>query len=171
MRYLVVSDSHGDREILVHLAETYQGKVDKFFHCGDSELPDTDELWKIYSVVKGNCDYRADFPASVTEQTALDTIYMTHGHLLNVGFTLDKLFLQGQKAQANILLFGHTHQAGCEMHQNVLYLNPGSISFPRGSVAIKTYVLIDSTDEKLEISYLNRKHQKLNDLSTFFTKK
>lgn len=170
MRYLVVSDSHGDREILVDLAETYQGKVDKFFHCGDSELSDTDELWKVFSVVKGNCDYESDFPESVTEQTVLDTVYMVHGHLLNVGFTLDKLFLQGKKVQANILLFGHTHQVGCEMNQNIMYLNSGSISFPRGAITIPTYVLIDSTDEKLTVTYLNRNHQKLNDLSTFFIK-
>ena len=38
MRYLVVSDNHGDREILVKLLDKYHANVDYFFHCGDSEL-------------------------------------------------------------------------------------------------------------------------------------
>ena len=36
MKYLIVSDNHGDRQILVDLLAGFSGKVDTFIHCGDS---------------------------------------------------------------------------------------------------------------------------------------
>ena len=57
MKYLVVSDSHGDRQILVDLVRHFENSVDFFIHCGDSELPAKDELWNVFHVVGGNCDY------------------------------------------------------------------------------------------------------------------
>ena len=42
MRYLVVSDNHVDRDILVDLVDRYRSEVDIFFHCGDSELEASD---------------------------------------------------------------------------------------------------------------------------------
>lgn len=32
MKVLVVSDNHGDRDVLVNLINTYEGKVDKFMN-------------------------------------------------------------------------------------------------------------------------------------------
>ena len=46
MKILVVSDNHGDRDCLVDLVNHYEGQVDALFHCGDSELEPTDELWQ-----------------------------------------------------------------------------------------------------------------------------
>ena len=35
---IVMSDSHGERDIVVDIKKRYQGKVDAIFHNGDSEL-------------------------------------------------------------------------------------------------------------------------------------
>lgn len=35
---IVMSDSHGDRDIVADIKNRYQGKVDAIFHNGDSEL-------------------------------------------------------------------------------------------------------------------------------------
>lgn len=53
MKYLVVSDNHGDRNILVEIVNRYVGMVDQMFHCGDSELKANDELWQHFTVVTG----------------------------------------------------------------------------------------------------------------------
>ena len=53
MLYLIVSDSHGDRDILCKLVKNYTGKVDAMFHCGDSELKSDDELFDKMIVVGG----------------------------------------------------------------------------------------------------------------------
>lgn len=80
MKILVVSDNHGDRDCLVDLVNHYEGQVDALFHCGDSELEPTDELWQKLIVVQGNCDFYDEFPKTVTKKVGDQVIYMTHGH-------------------------------------------------------------------------------------------
>ncbi|MDH6363031.1 putative phosphoesterase [Enterococcus sp. PF1-24] len=170
MKYLVVSDNHGNRPILVDIQTTYQGKIDYFFHCGDSELSPQDELWQTFKVVRGNCDYDPQYPESLTIETGEDCVFITHGHLVNVGFGLNRLELKAEEAQATIALFGHTHQIGCEMHNQTLFLNPGSVSQPRGKIMIPAYAIIDATDESYEVQYYRRNHQKIPELHFLFKK-
>ena len=53
---IVMSDSHGDRDIVEDIKKRYQGKVDAIFHNGDSELESSDPVWDGIYVVRGNCD-------------------------------------------------------------------------------------------------------------------
>ena len=57
MKLLAVSDNHGDRQILQTIFDAYRDQVDAIFHCGDSEMPVDDPLFKDVYVVKGNNDY------------------------------------------------------------------------------------------------------------------
>lgn len=171
MNYLVVSDNHGDRDVLVDLVDSYRGKVDRMFHCGDSELEPNDVLWNDLIVVKGNCDYDPEFPNTIVEKAGTDTIFMTHGHLANVRSGLTSLALQGEKANATIVLFGHTHEIGCEVRANTLYLNPGSISQPRGPIQLKSYAIIESTEDQFEVQYYGRDHQPIKELHFVFHRK
>lgn len=170
MKYLVVSDNHGDREIVVELANRYRGQVDKMFHCGDSELETTDELWKEFIVVKGNCDYYSEFSEVVIENTGEDIVLITHGHLANVRFDLTSLGFMAQESHATIALFGHTHEIGCEMRQNILFLNPGSIRLPRGPLQYQSYAIIESTHEAYSVQYYTRSHQPIPKLHFEFKK-
>ena len=38
MKYLVISDNHGDRDVLVDVINRWRDGVDVMIHCGDSEL-------------------------------------------------------------------------------------------------------------------------------------
>ena len=59
---IVMSDSHGERDIIVDIKNRYQGKVDAIFHNGDSELESSDPVWDGIHVVRGNCDYDSGYP-------------------------------------------------------------------------------------------------------------
>lgn len=168
MNYLVVSDNHGDRQILVDLLEHFKDQVDLFLHCGDSELPDSDPLWHTYQVVCGNCDYGAQYPNHRTVETTTDRIYMTHGHLVDVRFGITTLGLQAQQADASIALFGHTHQIACEKVGGRLFLNPGSISQPRGPIQIKSFAIIKSTAKEWQVQYYDRQFKPVSDLTFVF---
>ncbi|WP_439646132.1 metallophosphoesterase family protein [Lentilactobacillus senioris] len=61
MKLLVVSDSHGDRQIIADLLDHYQDQVEAVIHCGDSELKATDSLLDRLTMVQGNMDL-ANFP-------------------------------------------------------------------------------------------------------------
>lgn len=170
MKYLVLSDSHGDRQILVDLFAHYEGKVDKIFHCGDSELPADDVLWQKAYVVTGNCDYDSSYQKAQLIDTGMDKVYLTHGHLCAVKMGLTQLNYQAQEAGANIALFGHTHQLGCEMRTGCLFLNPGSISQPRGPIRIQSYAIIDSEEDSLKVQYYDRFFSPVSELSFTFKK-
>ena len=168
MKYLVVSDNHGDRSILVEIVNRYVGMVDQMFHCGDSELKSTDELWEHFTVVAGNCDYDPGFKKEQVLSVGNDTIYMTHGHLSNVRFGLTMLSLQAQEAGASIALFGHIHEAVAEYEQNILFVNPGSISQPRGPIQIPSYAIIESEEKGYNVQFYNRAHQPIEELTASF---
>lgn len=168
MKYLVVSDNHGDRNILVEIVNRYVGMVDHMFHCGDSELKVNDELWEHFTVVTGNCDYDPEYKKEQIVTIGNDVIYMTHGHLSNVRFGLTMLSVQAQEARANIALFGHIHQAVAEMDKHILFVNPGSISQPRGPIQIPSYAIIESDEEGYQVAYYNRAHQPIEELVASF---
>ena len=168
MKYLVVSDNHGDRNILVEIVNRYVNMVDHMFHCGDSELKASDELWEHFTVVAGNCDYDPGYKKEQVLSIGNDIIYMTHGHLSNVRFGLTMLSLQAQEVGATIALFGHIHQAVAEYDKNILFVNPGSISQPRGPVQIPSYAIIDSQDEEIHVTFYKRAHQLIEELAADF---
>ena len=84
MKYLVLSDSHQDRQIVVDIFKQWKDKVDYVIHCGDSELSSDDELWKEIHVVAGNCDYDNGYEDVKIITTLEDKILVTHGHLYGV---------------------------------------------------------------------------------------
>ncbi len=170
MKYLVVSDSHGDRQILVNLLDRYEGKVDVMIHCGDSELRYDDELWQHFKVVTGNCDYDPRYLKKQVITTDLDRIFVTHGHLSNVRMGLTTLKMQALEEKATIALFGHTHQIGCESEEGILFLNPGSISQPRGPLQYKSYAIIASDRDGYNVQYYTRDFSPITDLNFVFPK-
>lgn len=170
MKYLVVSDNHGDRVILEELVKKYQGKIDAFFHCGDSELPASDSLWKVFHVVGGNCDFDSEYKGEQLIDTGKDKIYLTHGHLLGVNFSLDKLSYRAEELGASIALFGHTHQLGVWQQQHLLLVNSGSICLPRGKYPIKTYAIIEEHLTNYQINYYTRDHQEITELTQIIQK-
>ncbi|EOT44456.1 metallophosphoesterase [Enterococcus columbae] len=170
MKYLVMSDSHGDREIVYQVAEHFKDNVDYIIHCGDSELPSDEKVWQEITVVTGNCDYDSGYREVQIIHTPLDCIYVTHGHLSGVRMGITKLGLQAQEAQVDIVLFGHTHEIGCEKVGQRLFLNPGSISYPRGALNYQSFAIIESTEDSWHIQYYTRDFQPITALAFTFSK-
>ena len=171
MKCLVVSDSHGDRDILVSLLAAYQGKVDAFFHCGDSELQVDDDVFKQMYTVQGNMDFDDRLPEVVSTTVDGVSVYMTHGHLVGVNFGLDQLMAAANQQHAQLAFFGHTHQLGVERHNGLLVLNPGSISQPRGEFSRLggTYAIVETTGQDVTVQYYNRQRQPVPELKFHFT--
>jgi len=166
MKCLVVSDSHGDRDILVKLLDAYQGKVSAFFHCGDSELQVDDAVFNQMYTVQGNMDFDDRLPDEVSTTVDGVSVYMTHGHLVGVNFGLDQLMAAATQHQAQLAFFGHTHQLGVERHHGLLVLNPGSISQPRGEFSRLggTYAIVETDGQKITVQYYNRQLQPVPEL-------
>lgn len=136
MTSLIVSDLHG-REALFRRLLKIQGHLDYIFFLGDGYADaeriaeqDSDAL---FVGVRGNCDA---FFCRATEEMTLDLdgvrIFLHHGHTSGVKHGLGGACASALRAEADVCLFGHTHERHLSYEQNEgrkpFYLfNPGSI--------------------------------------------
>lgn len=165
---IVMSDSHSDRQIVADIKAHWQDKVDAIFHNGDSELPSNDKVWDGIQVVQGNCDYDDGYPQDLITDLGIAKVAQTHGHLYHINFMWDRLDLFAQEADADICLYGHLHRAAAWKNGKTLFVNPGSVSQPRGEVLEKLYAKLEISDSKIKVDFYKRNHELYPALSEEF---
>ena len=152
MKWLIASDIHGSAYYTKKLIDAYaRESADRMILLGDilyhgprNDLPGryapkeviallNDYSDKILSV-RGNCDTEVDqmvldFPV-LADYAVIPVgdklIYATHGHNYNES-KLPPL------CKGDILLNGHTHVSKYTVHEDFIYMNPGSVSIPKES--------------------------------------
>lgn len=150
MKYMVISDIHGNIDALNTVLNIYQKEhCNKLLILGDlinygidlniEEIINRLNLMKDNIVyVKGNCDNNLKgilFGNKYLEEIELNNkkIILTHGDLF------DKDYLS--KIDANIIFTGHTHISKIEEYNNKLFINPGSISKSR--MGSNSFIIVD----------------------------
>ena len=160
MKILVVSDTHGKTGLLQEVLEKHKD-IDVKIHCGDSELSADALILSGFHIVEGNCDARGQFQDEQIVEAEDIKIFISHGHLYKVKQTLLPISLRAKEVGAKIVCFGHSHFLGVEEKEGIIYLNPGSLNFPRGRKE-GTYAIIEIM-ENIKISYWCETHEKLYD--------
>jgi len=99
--------------------------------CADAELmarrfPDLNFEW-----VRGNCDY-SGCPYDKLLTLGGKRIFITHGHKYNVKTDYLRLVYAAMSREADACFFGHSHEPALFYEKGILFMNPGSISQPRG---------------------------------------
>lgn len=127
MKILVFSDTHGCIETMYALVQSI--KPDAVIHLGDCRS-DATALKRLcpglpVESVAGNCDGRTDCPDTIVKSYAGVTLFMTHGHRYGVKNGLLRVCYAAREAQAQVLLFGHTHIPFCDKNEALWILNPG----------------------------------------------
>ena len=145
MKILVMSDSHGN--VTNMLTAVMRENPDMILHLGDHHY-DCRELRNKYPeiplrAVKGNCDTAGELENDEFICEYL-RIVMTHGHLFGVKYSLDSIITNAMYKEADILLFGHTHQAYTQEFEGLHIINPGSVGKGR-----QTYCVLDVTNGKV----------------------
>ena len=148
MRILIASDIHGRVKAVKKLDDLFQSfRPDKIVLLGDylyngprNGVPDDYDPGAVASIlnkyahliigVRGNCDSRVDesmlrFKIEDSRVNYLNGYRcdMIHGDLL----TSELLSVE----RGDIVMFGHTHVPMLKKEDGVIYLNPGSTSFPK----------------------------------------
>ena len=126
---IVMSDSHGDRQIVEEIKNHYKGKV---------------------------------------TQLGPTRIIQTHGHLFQINFSFQKLDLWAQEEDADICLYGHLHIPDAWKEGRTLFLNPGSVSLPRGPIQECLYAKVEIDADSYRVEFLNRKHEVYEPLTKEF---
>ena len=161
MKYLVVSDIHGNVEYANKLEEIIVlEKPDKLILLGDlyyhgpkgyNQSYDFETVVDILNKYKdmilctyGNCDSSEDervsefeFKESIILKINNKQFYFTHGNVYNKDNEPNYPY--------DVLIYGHLHMGFIEEENNKIYANPGSISSPRGGTP-NSYIIIDNYD-------------------------
>ncbi len=150
MKWLIASDIHGSAYYCRELLKAFENeKADRILLLGDilyhgprNDLPKEYNPKEVIAMlnplkekilcVRGNCEAEVDqmvlsFPvladyAIISADNYI--IYATHGHNYNE----EKL---PPLSKGDILLCGHTHVPKCTIHEDYIYMNPGSTSIPK----------------------------------------
>ena len=166
MRYLIASDIHGGIDGTKYLYDLYKKeKFDKFIILGDilyhgprNDLPSDykpkevikllNELKDEIIAIKGNCEAYVDemvldFEIHDHLDLRLNNLdsHLEHGH-----------FLDDYLGKPDIILFGHTHVLLLEKKNDIIMLNPGSVTLPKNGNP-KSYAIWD--DNKITIYNLS----------------
>lgn len=135
MKLLITSDVHGDEDRLREVVKKHKD-VDYHLNAGDMCLnPVIYEKYHIITV-KGNCDYFSKEPLIRVLELNGVKIYLTHGHKEHVKMGIDKLLQQAKLHEANLVIFGHTHQAFIKSDPQITIMNPGALGDYHKSYAI-----------------------------------
>lgn len=170
MKLMIASDIHGSAYYCHRMVEAFQAEgADKLILLGDvlyhgprNDLPRDYAPKEVIAMlnplkekilcVRGNCEAEVDqmvleFPVLADYAVILvgegRTIYITHGHVYNE----ENLPPHGQ---GDVLLCGHTHLPAVREHfgkdeAGYVYMNPGSVSIPKGDSTHSYMVFEDST--------------------------
>lgn len=170
MRILVISDTHGKNERVYDVYNKLASDclfgsrpapqpgshrtppVDMIVHCGDY-YADAQEIRARLGIpvlaVKGNCDGCFDFEACSLLETECGDILITHGHMEDVGFSMQKLYYKALDSGCIGAFFGHTHRSVFVETGGVYLLNPGSLSQPRDGSG-GTFALVTTSEAGLQ---------------------
>lgn len=148
MKLLITGDIHGKSDILEDVLKK-ETTFDLHLNTGDIGLDmQTIENTKMIAV-KGNTDYYLDLPTERLIEFQGLKILLTHGHLQNVKYGLNELIAMAKEMDVDICIFGHTHDAFYKKIDNIIFINPGTLTGQKD----KTYAVYEK--EKVSIIHVD----------------
>lgn len=138
LRILIVSDTHGRTDRLESVLDQAP-EYDWLIHAGDHAADDWADIaarvtgaGRTLVNVCGNCD----LPGSADIERPFDALgvpgLVLHGHTMQVKTSPLPLFYRAREAGAKWVIHGHTHTPVLYVEEGIVFLNPGSLSYPRG---------------------------------------
>ena len=145
MKVLIVSDTHGRHDYLETIIER-EKPLDLVIHLGDAEGAEyyIEGIAECpLEIVAGNNDFYTKLPLEQEIKIGDYKVLMTHGHYYYVNGGLGHIRKAVAERGIDIAMFGHTHRPFFEEDENVIILNPGSISYPRQEGRRPSYMVMD----------------------------
>ena len=145
MKILVVSDTHGHTKNLERVLEKV-GDIDLFIHCGDLEGGE-DYIRALVDVpcymVAGNNDWFSDLQREMEISVDDYRIWITHGNNYGASMGPERLLEEAAARNVDVVMYGHTHSPLIEYQDNIVIVNPGSLSYPRQNGRKPSYLIME----------------------------
>ena len=159
MKILIVSDTHRNEDNLIKALEN-EKSLDLLIHCGDVEGAEYEiEHYAGCNTVfvAGNNDFFSRLPRDL-ELTVEDyKVWVTHGHNYYVNTNPEYIRKEARLRGMDIAIYGHTHRPVIEKKDDLIVINPGSLTYPRQEGRRPSYVVLEVEKKdikRLEIVYL-----------------
>ncbi len=164
MKILIVSDTHRHNENLEIVLNKVK-PIDMLIHLGDAEGTE-DYITAIADTtcyfVAGNNDFFSRLDKEKIIEIGNYKAFLTHGHYYYVTVGIQNLVNEGNARGVDIVMYGHTHRPQIEIIDNLVVLNPGSLSYPRQDGRQPSYIIMeidDKGDAHYNLNYLLPKSQ------------
>ena len=155
MKVLIVSDTHGRHDNLETIIER-EKPLDLVIHLGDAEGAEyyIEGIAECpLEIVAGNNDFYTKLPIEQEIKISDYKVLMTHGHYYYVNGGMGHIRKAAVERGIDIVMFGHTHRPFFEEDENIIILNPGSISYPRQEGRRPSYMVMN-VDETGKTQFL-----------------
>lgn len=159
MKILIVSDTHRNEDNLIEVLEK-EKNLDLLIHCGDVEGAE-DEIEHYASCktvfVAGNNDFFSRLPREAELQVEGMKVWVTHGHNYYVNANPEYIRKEARIRNIDVVLYGHTHRPIIEKTEDLIVINPGSLTYPRQEGRRPSYAVLELVErdvQRLEIVYL-----------------
>ena len=160
MRILIVSDTHSKHGNLKKVLER-EKPIDLMIHLGDAEGCEDDIAEMAccpLEIVAGNSDYFSALDREKEIVIGKYRVLLTHGHYYYVTAGIVDIKKEAAGRNMDIVMFGHTHIPIIDYGENIVAINPGSLSNPRQDGKRPSYIMME-IDRKgkayFTIKYLN----------------
>lgn len=145
MRILIISDTHGKHGGLDKVLAR-EKNIDMCLHMGDVEEGDIyiEAVLNCPSyIVAGNNDFYGNLPREEVIQIGKYKVWMIHGHMYYVSLNTRRLKEAARERGVDIVMYGHTHRPDIDIEEDLIVLNPGSLSYPRQDGRKYTYIMME----------------------------
>ena len=145
MKILIVSDTHRKNENYLQVLQLV-GKLDMVIQLGDvegSEYTIREAAGCPVEMIAGNNDFFSDLPSEKTLQIGRYRVMITHGHQYYIGMGNEMLKEEAIANGVDIVMYGHTHRPVIDISDDIIMLNPGSLSYPRQDDKKPSYIIME----------------------------
>ncbi len=159
MKILIVSDTHRQNNNYLKVVERVS-PVDMVVHCGDvegSEYIISEAAGCPVEMVAGNNDFFSNLPREKEFRIGKYQVWLTHGHNYYVSMGNETIKKEAEARGADIVMYGHTHKPVVDFEDNVIAVNPGSLTYPRQEGRRPSYIVMDldkAGDAHFSVFYL-----------------
>ena len=163
MKVLIVSDTHRKDENLKQVIAR-SGPLDMLIHLGDAEGSEhmiatwVNEGCDL-EMILGNNDFFSDLPREITLDIGSYKVWVTHGHNYYVSMGNETIKKEAIDRGVDIVLYGHTHRPVIDIDDDIIAVNPGSLSYPRQEGRQPSYAIMEIDREgkvHFTIAYLRQ---------------
>ena len=145
MKVLIVSDTHRRNENYIKVLERVS-PVDMVIHCGDiegSEYLIAESAGCPVQMVVGNNDFFSDLPREKEFHIGKYKVWLTHGHNYYLSMSNENLKHEARMRGVDVVMYGHTHRPVVDIEDDIIAVNPGSLTYPRQDNRKPSYIIMD----------------------------